>query len=42
MDYDVIVASVAGEIAADLALEGATGHDISMFRIDRFTEGDNA
>ncbi len=33
-------ASVVGEIAADLALDGATSHDISMFRIDRFTEGD--
>jgi sarcosine oxidase len=29
-------ASVIGEIAADLALDGATGHDIEMFRIDRF------
>jgi sarcosine oxidase len=35
-------ASVVGEIAADLALEGATGHDIGMFRIDRFTKGDTA
>lgn len=35
-------ASVVGEIAADLALEGATGHDISMFRIDRFTGGNAA
>jgi sarcosine oxidase len=36
-------ASVVGEIAADLALEGGTEHDIAMFRIDRFdgtfTEG---
>jgi sarcosine oxidase len=32
-------ASVVGEIAADLALEGATGHDIDMFRIDRFAGG---
>ena len=29
-------ASVIGEIAADLALDGGTGHDIEMFRIDRF------
>ncbi|MEX1294631.1 MAG: N-methyl-L-tryptophan oxidase [Candidatus Limnocylindrales bacterium] len=29
---------VVGEIAADLALDGATGHDIEMFRIDRFEE----
>ncbi|HSM32476.1 MAG TPA: N-methyl-L-tryptophan oxidase [Anaerolineae bacterium] len=29
-------ASVVGEIAADLALDGATEHDIGMFRIDRF------
>lgn len=31
-------ASVVGEIAADLALEGGTGHDIEMFRIDRFAQ----
>jgi sarcosine oxidase len=31
-------ASVVGEIAADLALEGGTRHDISMFRIDRFMD----
>jgi sarcosine oxidase len=31
-------ASVVGEIAADLALEGDTDHDIDMFRIDRFEE----
>ena len=30
-------ASVIGEIAADLALDGGTGHDISKFRLDRFT-----
>jgi sarcosine oxidase len=30
-------ASAVGEIAADLALEGGTDHDIEMFRIDRFT-----
>lgn len=30
-------ASVIGELAADLALDGGTPHDISMFRIDRFT-----
>ena len=30
--------TVVGEIAADLALEGGTGHDIEMFRIDRFEE----
>ena len=29
-------ASVIGEIAADLALDGGTDHDIEMFRIDRF------
>jgi sarcosine oxidase len=33
-------ASVVGEIAADLALEGGTDHDIGMFRIDRFSEGE--
>jgi sarcosine oxidase len=33
-------ASVIGEIAADLALDGGTDHDIGMFRIDRFTGGD--
>jgi sarcosine oxidase len=32
-------ASVVGEIAADLALHGATEHDIEMFRIDRFEGG---
>jgi sarcosine oxidase len=32
-------ASVIGEIAADLALDGATDHDIEMFRIDRFETG---
>ena len=30
--------TVIGEIAADLALEGGTGHDIDMFRSDRFEE----
>lgn len=30
--------TVVGEIAADLALDGGTGHDIEMFRIDRFKE----
>jgi sarcosine oxidase len=34
-------ASVVGEIAADLALDGGTVHDIDMFRITRF-EGDPA
>jgi sarcosine oxidase len=29
--------SVVGEIAADLALDGGTDHDITMFGIDRFT-----
>jgi sarcosine oxidase len=29
-------ASVIGEIAADLAMEGATRHDIGLFRLDRF------
>jgi sarcosine oxidase len=32
-------ASVIGEIAADLALDGGTDHDIEMFRIDRFDTG---
>jgi sarcosine oxidase len=31
--------SVVGEIAADLALDGATYHDIEMFRIERFSGG---
>jgi len=31
-------ASVMGEIAADLALDGGTAQDIEMFRLDRFTE----
>ena len=30
--------AVVGEIAADLALDGATSYDISMFSIDRFKE----
>jgi len=30
--------SVIGEIAADLALDGGTEHDIEMFRLDRFKE----
>jgi sarcosine oxidase len=29
-------ASVVGEIAADLALDGGTRHDIEMFSTDRF------
>jgi len=29
--------SVVGEIAADLALEGGTLHDINLFRLDRFS-----
>ena len=29
-------ASVIGEIMADLAQSGETGHDISLFRLDRF------
>ena len=32
--------SVIGEIAADLALEGSTPHDIGLFRLDRFGTGD--
>ena len=32
-------ASVIGEIAADLALDGGTDHDLEMFRIDRFATG---
>ena len=35
-------ASVIGEIAADLALDGGTDHDIKMFRIDRFARGGSA
>lgn len=31
-------ASVVGEILADLALEGETDYDISMFALDRFEE----
>lgn len=30
-------ASVLGEVLADLALDGATRHDIAMFRLDRFS-----
>jgi len=30
---------VVGEILADLALEGRTGHDISLFTLDRFARG---
>ena len=33
-------ASVIGEIAADLALDGGTDHDIEMFSIDRFDRMD--
>jgi sarcosine oxidase len=29
-------ASVIGEVLADLALDGHTGHDISMFALSRF------
>ena len=29
-------ASVVGEIAAELALDGQSRHDIEMFRLDRF------
>jgi sarcosine oxidase len=28
--------SVVGEIMADLAMHGATSHDIGLFRLDRF------
>jgi sarcosine oxidase len=28
--------SVVGEIMADLAMRGETGHDIGLFRLDRF------
>jgi sarcosine oxidase len=31
-------ASIAGELAADLALDGSTRHHIGMFRIDRFDQ----
>jgi sarcosine oxidase len=30
--------SVVGEILADLAIDGATRHDIGLFRIDRFAD----
>ena len=30
--------SVVGEIMADLAIEGSTGHDIGLFRLDRFDD----
>lgn len=30
---------VVGEILADLVLDGRTGHDISLFAIDRFGRG---
>jgi sarcosine oxidase len=29
--------SVVGEVMADLAMHGETGHDIGLFRLDRFT-----
>jgi sarcosine oxidase len=32
-------APVIGEILADLATKGATSHDISRFRLDRFGRG---
>jgi sarcosine oxidase len=32
-------ASVVGEILADLAVDGVTGHDIGLFRLDRFAAG---
>jgi sarcosine oxidase len=32
-------ASVVGEIVADLAIEGSTRHDISLFRLARFMSG---
>lgn len=32
-------ASVVGEIAAELALDGQSRHDIEMFRLDRFENG---
>ncbi len=28
--------SVMGEVLADLAIDGTTGHDIGLFRLDRF------
>ena len=31
--------SVVGEIMADLAMDGETGHDIGLFRLDRFEHG---
>ena len=30
--------SVVGEICADLAVDGATRHDIGLFRLDRFAD----
>jgi sarcosine oxidase len=30
--------SVVGEVMADLAMHGETGHDIGLFRLDRFTD----
>jgi len=35
-------ASVMGEVLADLAVSGATRHDISLFRLDRFAAGQGA
>jgi sarcosine oxidase len=32
--------SVVGEIAADLALDGATRHDIGLFQLRRFDQRD--
>ena len=32
-------ASVVGEIAAELALDGRSQHDIEMFRLERFENG---
>ncbi|MGH2444647.1 MAG: N-methyl-L-tryptophan oxidase [Candidatus Limnocylindria bacterium] len=32
--------SVVGEIMADLAMHGETGHDIGLFRLDRFSNED--
>ncbi|MGU9979012.1 N-methyl-L-tryptophan oxidase [Phreatobacter sp. HK31-P] len=35
-------AGVMGEVLADLAISGATRHDISLFRLDRFAAGGGA
>jgi len=34
--HDLLHELVVGEIMADLAMHGETGHDIGLFRLDRF------